>query len=131
MIESIRLSRSVFRAARSGPAFAVATGTRLRLALSEASRLTFRIQRARRGRRVHGRCVRPTAKNRTRPRCTRWVYLRGRVRRSAHAGTNRFRFRGRWRRHRLRPGRYRFVVVAVDAAGNRSHKRRVRFRIVR
>jgi hypothetical protein len=42
--------------------------------------------------------------------------------RSGHAGPNRVRVR-------LRPGRYRARVIAVDAAGNRSAARTIRFRI--
>jgi hypothetical protein len=75
---------------------------RLRVRVSEPARL--RISVARRGRR----------------RLVRVRFLR----RRAHAGVNRFRL-GRYRKR----GRYRVTVRAVDAAGNASARKRVRFRI--
>jgi hypothetical protein len=47
------------------------------------------------------------------------------------AGANRRRFSGRVGRGRLRPGRYRAVLVASDRAGNLSTAKRLRFRVVR
>jgi hypothetical protein len=49
----------------------------------------------------------------------------------AGAGDTRFRFTGRLRGRKLRPGRYRLVAVATDATGHSSAPERVRFRIVR
>ena len=105
-------------------------GTTFRYSLSEAARVLFTIQRARPGRRVGGRCRKPTRANRTRPRCTRYVRI-GRFAQLAGTGTIRKRFSGRIGRRTLRPGRHRAVLVATDAAGNRSTPRRLRFRIVR
>ena len=108
----------------------VRRGTTFRYRLSEAARVVFTIQRARPGRRVRGRCRKPTRANRRRPRCTRYVRI-GRFAQQAVAGANRKRFSGRIGRRILRPGRHRAVLVATDAAGNRSTPRRLRFRIVR
>ncbi|HEX6652858.1 MAG TPA: hypothetical protein VF072_08955 [Thermoleophilaceae bacterium] len=47
------------------------------------------------------------------------------------AGANRRRFSGRIGRKRLKPGRYRATLVARDPAGNASHPKRLKFRIVR
>jgi hypothetical protein len=88
------------------------------------------VERALAGRRVAGKCVRPTSRNRNRPRCTRWVRLRGSFSHSGKKGSNSFRFTGRLRGRALRPGRYRLVAVATDGAGNRSPARRTGFRIV-
>jgi hypothetical protein len=88
--------------------------------------VTLRVERRIQGRRVAGRCVRPTRSNRERRRCVRYVRLRGRVTHAATAGTNRVAFR----RRALRPGRYRVVASAVDAAGNRSRTARATFRIL-
>ena len=43
--------------------------------------------------------------------------------------SSRRRATGWWRRRSLRPGRYRAVIAATDAAGNRSTLRRTRFRV--
>ena len=55
----------------------------------------------------------------------------GGVRASGRAGRNSLSFRGRLRGRWLKPGRYAFVAVATDAAGNRTAPRRARFRVVR
>ena len=110
-IARLRLFPSVFRAARSGSALSSVVGTRVSLRLSEAARVTFRVLRLRAGR--------PS------------VRLRGRIVRRLAAGTTRLRYRGRLGGRALRPGRYRLLVRARDAAGNRSSGRRATFRIVR
>jgi hypothetical protein len=104
------LSPAVFRAARRGPsAVAVALGTRVRYRLSEAATGHFRVQRLKSG---------------------RYVGLKGGFTQAGKVGANTFRFTGRLGGRKLRPGRYRLVQVAVDAAGNKSATKRVRFRIV-
>ena len=128
---TFRLSPSVFRAARSGPALSALVGTSVSVTLSEAATVTFRVARLVAGRRVGGRCVRPTARNRSRPRCVRSVRLRGRIVRELVAGTSRLRYRGRLAGRMLPPGRYRLIVRARDAAGNPSSRRRATFLIVR
>jgi Ca2+-binding RTX toxin-like protein len=79
-------------------------GGRLVLRLSEGARITVVVSRRARSR---FRKVR-------------------RLSRAGAQGTNRIRLP-----KRLRSGRYRAVLVAVDAAGNRSARRTVRFRVVR
>jgi hypothetical protein len=130
-IARLRLVPAVFRAARRGPELSAAVGTRVSLALSEPATVTFRVRRLVPGRRVGGRCVRPTARNGGARRCTLSVRLRGRIVRQLTSGTSRLRYRGRLAGRRLRPGRYRLLVQARDAAGNRSTVRRAGFRIVR
>jgi hypothetical protein len=109
-IAMFRLSRAVFRAARSGPALSGLVGTRVSLTLSEAATVTFRVTRL-----VAGRSVRQ----------------RGRIVRELAAGTSRLRYRGRLAGRALVPGRYRLLVRARDAAGNLSSQRRATFVIVR
>jgi hypothetical protein len=96
--------------ALSGPAFRVPRGTRVRFGLSEAASVRFTIRR-----RSGGRAI-------------------GSFVRSAGAGANSVRFRGRLRVNgrtlSLAPGRYRLTLVATDAAGNRSVARRVPFRVL-
>jgi Divergent InlB B-repeat domain len=130
-ISRLRLSPTRFRAARSGAALVAAVGTRLSLTLSEAATVTFRVNRLAPGRRVGGRCVRPTALNRGAARCTRTVPLRGRIVRQLAAGSTQLRYRGRLAGRRLRPGRYVISARARDTAGNSSAVRRVSFTIVR
>jgi hypothetical protein len=85
-------------------------GTRFRFTLSEAANVTLRLQR----RRPDGRYV-----------------LFGVLRRPAVQGVNHVRFTGRIGARALRPGRYRAMISATDAAGNRSAPRRATFRIAR
>jgi hypothetical protein len=127
----LALSPKSFRAARSGPTIAKLTGSRVSYVLSEAAAVSFRVERARPGRRSGRRCVRPRRSNRSRRRCTRFVLLRGSFTHGGKAATNSFRFRGRLRGRRLRPGRYRLRGVATDAAKNASPVRRTAFRIIR
>ena len=62
----------------------------------------------------------------------RYVRVRGSFTVNAHSGKNRVRFQGRIsRKRKLRPGRYRMILRARDAAGNRSAASRVRFRLLR
>jgi hypothetical protein len=109
-IATFRLSPSVFRAARSGPALSALVGTHISVALSEAATVTFRVSRL-----VAGR----------------WVRKRGRIVRELAPGTTRLRYRGRLAGRALPPGRYRLLVRARDAAGNLSSRRRAPFLIVR
>lgn len=50
----------------------------------------------------------------------RYLSVAGSVRRQGRAGLNTLRVRGRFAARRLRPGRYRVVLEARDAAGNRA-----------
>jgi hypothetical protein len=131
-IGGLAMAPAAFRAAARGPTLSRAVGTRLRWRLSEAATVTFRVQRAAKGRRVGGRCVRQSRRNRARRRCTRYVTLRGSFRRTGAAGANRARFSGRLRGRKLKPGRYRLLAEARDRAGNKTRRPATkRFRIVR
>jgi hypothetical protein len=111
-ITRLGFSPPAFRAARSGPALAAAIGARVSITLSEPATVTFRVSR-----RVAGR--------------QRWTLLRGRIVRSLAAGPTALRYRGRIASRTLRPGRYRLVVRARDAAGNLSSQRRTTFVVLR
>ena len=84
-------------------------GGELRYTLDEASRIRMDVMRPRRGvdRYMGGRSF------------------------SGHIGWNRQAFRGALRGKRLKPGRYYALLVAADAAGNRTKDVRVPFRVVR
>jgi hypothetical protein len=130
---SFGFSHSTFRAARKGGSVGsrAPVGTGVRYRLSEAATARFTVQRANRGRRKGKKCVAPNRGNRHRRRCTRYRRLKGSFSRAGSAGLNSFRFTGRLRRRKLRPGRYRLVMVATDAAGNKSKPKRAKFRVVR
>jgi hypothetical protein len=92
---------------------AFAKRTRFRFTLSEAARVTIRIQRVTgSGRHTRYRTV-------------------ATVRRTGAAGRNSTAFSRKVGRRVLRAGRYRAVALATDAAHNRSAPRRAAFRIAR
>jgi hypothetical protein len=115
LVRGFRATPAVFALGRAGtPASArVARGTRLRYALSEPARVTVAIKRAvKRDGRVRYRTV-------------------GSLKRNGTSGANTIRFTGRIGKRALRAGRYRAVIRATDAAGNRSAPRTIRLRITR
>ena len=112
------------------PVSSVKKGTTFTYSLSEAAKVTFTIQRRATGRKVGRKCRRPTHRNRKKKRCTRYTRF-GAFRAQGSAGANRKSFSGKIGRRKLRPGRYRALLVAVDAAGNRSKAKSVRFRVVK
>jgi alginate lyase len=116
---------------RGGSVIAARLGARVSYALSEPATVRFTLRRAALGRRVGGRCVARTRRNRGARRCVRYVRLRGAFAHGGHAGPNRFRFSGRLRGRRLRAGHYRLAAKPTDAAGNRGRAVRTSFTIVR
>ena len=131
VISAFRATRSAFALGRASTPIAarVARGTSLRYTLSEPAQVTLTIQRVLAGRRSGSRCVRATARLRKARRCARYRTV-GRLSRNAVTGPNRLRFSGRLGKRALRPGAYRAVITATDAAGNRSARQTARFRIV-
>lgn len=107
-------------------------GTTFVLRLSERAKVTFRFQRGRRGRKVGRRCVKPRSSNARRRSCTRYTSWGPRLRTATlRKGTSRVRFAGKLGRRRLPSGRWRAVIVARDAAGNRSRSRTLHFKALR
>jgi sugar lactone lactonase YvrE len=98
--------------------------TPIRFRLSEPATVTLSLNRARAGRRPAGKTCLVRAKRGR--RCTAWSRART-VRRSLEAGPNRLVLRARG----LKPGRYKLVLSAVDAVGNRSPQRALWLRVVR
>ena len=95
----------------------VKQGTSFRYTLSEAARVTIRIERRKRS---------AGNKKKKKAKFTRV----GAFAESGAAGANRNPFSGRIGKKRLRPGRYRATLVATDAAGNASAPRRVAFKVI-
>jgi hypothetical protein len=108
-LRRLSLAPRSFRPARGRSGGAV-----LGFSLSEAARVTLRVERAARRRGGRGE---------------RWTRLRGTVERAGREGVNRSRFTGRLAGRPLAPGRYRLLAVARDVAGNRSAVARAAFRI--
>lgn len=105
-------------------------GTTFRYSLSEPATVTFAIERRTSGRKVKGGCRATTQSNARRPRCARFRRI-GSFDARAAAGANRTPFSGRIRTTPLRPGPYRALLTAVDAAGNRSTRATVSFTVLR
>jgi hypothetical protein len=63
-------------------------------------------------------------------RCTAYKRI-GSIRQTVSPGRNTIYFSGRIAGRRLRPGRYRALLVITDSAGNRSRVERIRFRVLR
>jgi hypothetical protein len=83
-----------------------------------------------RGRKVAGRCVKPTRKNRKRKRCTR-LSRKGTFIRSAPAGRSKVVWSGRIRRKALKRGGAVLRATPTDAAGNTGNARSLSIKIVR
>ena len=134
VVSRYRLSPTAFLAARSGPTARLVkrppTGTVASYRLSEDARTTLSVRRAAAGRRRGRTCERPSARNRRGRRCTRYLAVRGTFQHADRAGSRRLRFMGRIGGHRLARGRYRLVLTARDAAGNRSKPAPRAFRIL-
>jgi PKD repeat protein len=126
------VSPSAFQPLPRGPSIPTGRrrGTTLRYTLDEPATVRFTVERRTTGRRVGRRCVRQTARNRKRRRCTRFAAVRGSFTHVGTVGANRLRFSGRLRNRPLSRGSYRLVARATDAAGNRSTVKRASFRIV-
>jgi streptogramin lyase len=122
----LRLSRTAFAAARSGPsAKAVprrrsSTGTVISYSVERAATVRFTVER----------CVQATRRKRGRPLCARYRKLRGSFTHNGAAGRNRLQFTGRLRHRRLRAARYRLIAIA--SAGDRGGApKRVAFRVIK
>jgi hypothetical protein len=105
-------------------------GMTISFRLSEPGRTTLAFSQARAGRRLNGRCVAPTRRNRHRRACTRKVRI-GSLSIDAHTGLNRVLFRGKLSNHKtLRPGRYTLTITTVDRTGMRSAPRTASFKVL-
>jgi uncharacterized delta-60 repeat protein len=133
VLGSLRITPSAFRTAATGPSALAAArrgGALVSFTLDRAASVRFSVERAGSGRRVGGRCVKPSRSNRATRRCTRYTGLARGFTREGDAGANRLRFTGRLNGRRLRPARYRLVATPT-ADGLRGDATRVRFRVRR
>jgi hypothetical protein len=99
------------------------TGARkLSYRLSEAAKVTVKLQKAAKGRKANGKCSKQTAANANRKRCTRWVGVR-KLDRNGAKGLNDLKIAGR----KLAAGRYRVLLTARTTAGTTT--KRIGFRV--
>jgi hypothetical protein len=133
VVEAMRISPARIVLGRALPALtSLAKRTTISFRLSEAASVRVTFARARPGRRVRGRCRRPTRRNARRPRCKRFVAVRGGLTFDAGSGDNRIRFSGRLTRRRsLKPGTYRVTLRPTDEAGNVGASESRRLRLLR
>lgn len=131
-ITNIRVSaRRWLRGGKLASVSAVPTGTRISFRLSEVARATVAFQRAQPGRRVDGKCAKPTAANRDGKACVRHVSAGQLPSFAGKAKVNKVKFQGRLTRSKsLAPGTYRVVVRARDGAGNSAKKNGPSFTIL-
>jgi len=93
------------------------SGGKILYSLSEGATVAFKLEKATTGRKVRGRCVRKTRRNRRRRHCTIMKTLNASFAAPGNVGANQLalpRFRGR----KLGPGRYRLTMTVKDATGN-------------
>ena len=106
-------------------------GTTFSFVLDQPATVTFAFKTSAPGRKVKGKCVAQTPKNRHKPRCSRTI-VAGKLPFGAHAGLNKVRFAGRISASKkLHPGRYTLEIVAVNGEGKKSAPRTLTFVIVK
>jgi hypothetical protein len=124
-----RFRRAKFATPVSARKHRVPRGSSFRYSLSEDASVKITIIQLRPGRRVAGRCVRPTPKLRSKHACMR-SRKRGVLTRHGLAGANKVPFSGRIGRKALPAGRYRAKIVATVTGAKPSAPRSVRFTIL-
>ena len=106
-------------------------GTTFSFSLNEAATVTFNFVKLLPGRKVHGRCVAQSGKNRHKSSCKRSL-VAGTLTFRAHAGVNKVRFAGRISSaKKLALGSYTLQIFARNAQGVRSSQRSLSFKIVK
>ncbi|MEA2179219.1 MAG: virginiamycin lyase [Solirubrobacteraceae bacterium] len=116
--EPLDVTRSSFKRGTTS-----SRGTTFEFSLSEPAKVKITIERKGTGRRVNGKCVKRTSRNRRRSSCTLYTSV-GTITRDGRQGPNAVKFSGRLNGSNLR-GTYRASAVATDAAGNASKPSRV------
>jgi hypothetical protein len=138
-VPSVTRLRESHRIWRAGSKLARATrrkkrppiGTTFSFVVNEPATVTFSFTQRINGRRVKGKCVGQTKKNRRKTPCKRTV-TKGTLTLSGHEGTNKVVFQGRISRStKLKPGSYTLVVTATNSAGETSAPQTVGFTIVK
>ncbi len=106
-------------------------GTTFSFTLNEQARVSFAFTQQVNGRKVKGKCVTQTKRNRHKPACRRTLRS-GTLSFAAHSGLNKVFFQGRVSRStKLKPGHYTLVITATSAAGRHSRPVKLSFTIVK
>jgi hypothetical protein len=106
-------------------------GTTFSFVLNQRSTVTFAFTQQVGGRKVGGKCVAQTNRNRRSPSCKRTV-TQGTLTFIGRSGLNKIAFQGRISRTKRLPlGAYTLQITAVNSAGKRSSPRSLNFTIVR
>jgi hypothetical protein len=134
-ISGVSQAAKIWRAS-DAPAHISATrnppvGTTFSFALNQPASATLTFTQRTAGRKVNGKCVAQSSKNRRNARCTRTI-VAGTLSFGAHQGTNRVRFAGRISKaKKLRPGRYTLRITATNSQGQRAAPKSLSFTIVK
>ncbi len=106
-------------------------GTTFSFSLNEQATVSFAFTQQVGGRKVKGKCVAQTKKNRRKSACKRTV-TRGTLTFTGHTGMNKVSFQGRISHSKkLGLGSYTLVMSATNAAGQHSSPRQLSFTIVK
>jgi IPT/TIG domain len=105
-------------------------GTTFAFNLNAPANLALTFTQSVTGRRMNGRCVAPSHKSQTRPRCKRTI-VRGSLPLSGHAGVDKVRFQGRLSAAKmLTPGNYSVSITTRDSHGPKGLTRSLAFTIL-
>jgi subtilisin-like proprotein convertase family protein len=123
VLSGLKISPAKFRAAASGASASAKkkpgkgpTGATVSYIDSVVATATFTVLRTESGRKAKGKCKKRTKANRKLPRCTRTTTV-GTFTRTDAAGPNQFKFSGRVKNRKLKPGKYVLQATATSAGG--------------
>lgn len=121
------------KAKSSAQASKVKKQAKARYTLSETAAVTLTVERKLPGSKVKGKCRKAKQGAKVKgPRCAFWAKTGKALKQQGFAGSNVKGFTAKSIRKRgLKPGAYRIVAVATDAAGNKSTKAVARFRVAK
>jgi hypothetical protein len=116
-----KLSPSAFPTAPSGASALVSArrryGAKVTYTLNQAADVRFTVVQRQPGRKTKsGHCAKPMTANSSARRCKRRVTLPGSFTRAGSAGANSFRFTGRLKGRKLKPGMYQLVATPRTGA---------------
>jgi hypothetical protein len=94
-------------------------GGKVSYRLSEEATVRFQLEKKKQGRKVRGKCVKQTPKNKTKKKCPLFKKVGAKFNGPGKQGANSVRLpNGK----KLKPGVYRLTMTATDAAGNTTTK---------
>jgi hypothetical protein len=105
-------------------------GAAITFIASEPGHITLKFTRVQIGRKVRGKCVRATSKNRSKRTCRRYTDA-GTMTAAIIAGQNAVMFPAKVNGRALKPGPYRVSAYISDGAGNRSRLLSTQFAVLR